>query len=220
MGAELSEIILLSLRVSGIALVISSIIGIPLGAFLGLKRFTGRRFFIALLYTGMGFPPVVIGLFVYMLLSRSGPLGSLDLSFIPALFTPGAMIVAQSIIAFPLVAGFTMAAVMGVDPQLRQQVTALGATPRQTAWTTLMEARTGVIVAIVAGFGGIISEVGAVMMVGGNIEGSTRVMTTAIVLETRKGNFELAMALGLILLGITFVVNLLMMRLQGKSLDE
>jgi tungstate transport system permease protein len=218
--ADLQEIILLSLRVSGIALVISSIIGIPLGAFLGLNRFTGRKFLIALLYTGMGFPPVVIGLFVYMLLSRSGPLGLLHWSIIPSLFTPGAMILAQSIIAFPLVAGFTMAAVMGVDPQLRQQVTALGATPRQTAWATLLEARTGVIVAIVAGFGGIISEVGAVMMVGGNIEGSTRVMTTAIVLETRKGNFELAMALGLILLGITFLVNLLMLRLQGKNLDE
>jgi tungstate transport system permease protein len=168
----------------------------------------------------MGFPPVVIGLFVYMLLSRSGPLGSLHLSLIPALFTPGAMIMAQSIIAFPLVAGFTMAAVMGVDPQLRQQVTALGATPRQTAWTTLMEARTGVIVAIVAGFGGIISEVGAVMMVGGNIEGSTRVLTTAIVLETRKGNFELAMVLGIVLLGVSFIVNLIMLRLQGKSFDE
>jgi len=218
--ADLQEIILLSLRVSGIALVISSIIGIPLGAFLGLKRFIGRRFFIALLYTGMGFPPVVIGLFVYMLLSRSGPLGSMNLSFIPALFTPGAMILAQSIIAFPLVAGFTMAAVMGVDPQLRQQVMALGATPRQTAWATLVEARTGVIVAIVAGFGGIISEVGAVMMVGGNIEGSTRVLTTAIVLETRKGDFSLAMALGFVLLGITFIVNLIMLRLQGKSFDE
>ena len=220
MVTDLQEIILLSLRVSGIALVISSIIGIPLGVFLGLKRFVGRKFVIALLYTGMGFPPVVIGLFVYMLLSRSGPLGSLHLSFIPALFTPGAMILAQSIIAFPLVAGFTMAAVMGVDPQLRQQVTALGATPRQTAWTTLMEARTGVIVAIVAGFGGIISEVGAVMMVGGNIEGSTRVLTTAIVLETRKGNFELAMALGFVLLGVSFIVNLIMLRLQGKSFDE
>jgi tungstate transport system permease protein len=218
--ADLQEIILLSLRVSGIALVISSIIGIPLGVFLGLKRFVGRKFVIALLYTGMGFPPVVIGLFVYMLLSRSGPLGSLHLSLIPALFTPGAMIMAQSIIAFPLVAGFTMAAVMGVDPQLRQQVTALGATPRQTAWTTLMEARTGVIVAIVAGFGGIISEVGAVMMVGGNIEGSTRVLTTAIVLETRKGNFELAMVLGIVLLGVSFIVNLIMLRLQGKSFDE
>ena len=220
MVTDLQEIILLSLRVSGIALVISSVIGIPLGVFLGLKRFVGRKFVIALLYTGMGFPPVVIGLFVYLLLSRSGPLGSLHLAFIPALFTPGAMILAQSIIAFPLVAGFTMAAVMGVDPQLRQQVMALGATPRQTAWTTLMEARTGVIVAIVAGFGGIISEVGAVMMVGGNIEGSTRVLTTAIVLETRKGNFELAMALGFVLLGVSFIVNLIMLRLQGKTFDE
>ncbi len=220
MGSALLEIISLSLRVSGIALVISSVIGIPLGVFLGLKRFVGRRLVIALMYTGMGFPPVVVGLFVYLLLSRSGPLGSLNSPFIPALFTPGAMILAQTIISFPLVAGFTMAAVMGVDPQLRQQVTALGATPRQAAWTILMEARVGVVVAIIAGFGGIISEVGAVMMVGGNIEGSTRVLTTAIVLETRKGNFDLAIALGLILLGISFVVNLLMMRLQGKSVGD
>lgn len=220
MGSALLEIISLSLRVSGIALVISSVIGIPLGVFLGLKRFVGRRLVIALMYTGMGFPPVVVGLFVYLLLSRSGPLGSLNSPFIPALFTPGAMILAQTIISFPLVAGFTMAAVMGVDPQLRQQVTALGATPRQAAWTILMEARVGVVVAIIAGFGGIISEVGAVMMVGGNIEGSTRVLTTAIVLETRKGNFDLAIALGLILLGISFVINLLMMRLQGKSVGD
>lgn len=220
MGSALLEIISLSLRVSGIALVISSVIGIPLGVFLGLKRFVGRRLVIALMYTGMGFPPVVVGLFVYLLLSRSGPLGSLNSPFIPALFTPSAMILAQTIISFPLVAGFTMAAVMGVDPQLRQQVTALGATPRQAAWTILMEARVGVVVAIIAGFGGIISEVGAVMMVGGNIEGSTRVLTTAIVLETRKGNFDLAIALGLILLGISFVINLLMMRLQGKSVGD
>ncbi len=220
MAADLQEIILLSLQVSGIALVISSIIGIPLGAFLGLKRFWGRKLMVVLMYTGMGFPPVVIGLFVYLVLSRSGPLGSLHWPIIPVLFTPGAMIMAQTIIAFPLVAGFTMVAVMGVDPQLRQQVTALGATPRQTAWTTLMEARTGVIVAVIAGFGGIISEVGAVMMVGGNIEGSTRVLTTAIVLETRKGNFELAMALGVVLLGLSFLVNLVMLRLQGKTFDE
>lgn len=220
MAADLQEIILLSLQVSGIALVISSIIGIPLGAFLGLKRFWGRKLMVVLMYTGMGFPPVVIDLFVYLLLSRSGPLGSLHWPIIPVLFTPGAMIMAQTIIAFPLVAGFTMVAVMGVDPQLRQQVTALGATPRQTAWTTLMEARTGVIVAVIAGFGGIISEVGAVMMVGGNIEGSTRVLTTAIVLETRKGNFELAMALGVVLLGLSFLVNLVMLRLQGKTFDE
>lgn len=220
MGSELTDIILLSLQVSGIALAISVLIGIPLGAFLGLTRFPGRRFVIALLYTGMGFPPVVIGLFVYLMLSRSGPLGGLQASFIPALFTPGAMIIAQTIIAFPLVAGFTMAAVMGVDPHLRQQVLSLGATQRQAALAVLTEARVGVIVAIIAGFGGIISEVGAVMMVGGNIDGRTRVLTTAIVLETRKGNFELAIALGLVLLGITFVANAAMLRLQGKSFDE
>ena len=220
MSADLNEIILLSMQVSGVALVISTVIGIPLGVFLGLKRFFGRRLLIALMYTGMGFPPVVIGLFVYLLISRTGPLGSLHSSLVPALFTPGAMILAQSIIAFPLVAGFTMAAVMGVDPHLRQQVMALGATDQQAAWTVLMEAKVGVIVAIIAGFGGIISEVGAVMLVGGNIDGRTRVLTTAIVLETRKGNFELAIILGLILLGITFIINVAMLRLQGKSFDE
>jgi tungstate transport system permease protein len=220
MTAELNEIILLSLQVSGIALLFSTLIGIPLGAFMGLTRFIGRRLVIALLYTGMGFPPVVIGLFVYVLLSRSGPLGSLNWSWLPALFTPSAMILAQTIIAFPLVAGFTMAAVLGVDPQLRQQVLALGATRRQAAWTILQEARVGVIVSIIAGFGSIISEVGAVMLVGGNIEGRTRVLTTAIVLETRKGNFDLALALGAVLLGIAFITNLVMLRLQGKSFDE
>jgi tungstate transport system permease protein len=162
----------------------------------------------------------VIGLFVYLLLSRSGPLGSLNWSWLPSLFTPGAMILAQTIISFPLVAGFTMAAVMGVDPQLRQQVLALGATTRQAAVTVLQEARIGVIVSIIAGFGSIISEVGAVMLVGGNIEGSTRVLTTAIVLETRKGNFALALALGAILLWIAFITNLAMMRLQGRTFDE
>jgi tungstate transport system permease protein len=130
------------------------------------------------------------------------------------------MIVAQTIIAFPMVAGFTMAAVMGVDPQLRQQMIALGATQRQAALTVLAEARLGVIVAIIAGFGSIISEVGAVMLVGGNIEGRTRVLTTAIVLETRKGNYDLALTLGAILLGLAFIANLAMMRLQGRSFDE
>lgn len=220
MIADLNEIILLSMQVSGVALLISTVVGIPLGAFLGLKRFFGRRLLIALMYTGMGFPPVVIGLFVYLLLSRSGPLGALNSALIPGLFTPGAMILAQSIIAFPLVAGFTMAAVMGVDPHLRQQMVALGATEQQAAWTVLMEAKVGVIVAIIAGFGGIISEVGAVMLVGGNIDGRTRVLTTAIVLETRKGNFELAIILGVILLSITFLINVAMLRLQGKSFDE
>lgn len=220
MSSDFIEIVLLSLRVSGQALLFSSVIGVPLGAWVGLKRFRGRRLIAAMLYTGMGFPPVVIGLFVYLLLSRNGVLGSINLPFLPRLFTPAAMVVAQTVIALPLVAGFTMAAVMGVDPQLRQQLISLGATPRQAALTVLMEARLGVIVAIAAGFGGIISEVGAVMLVGGNIEGRTRVLTTAIVLETRKGNFELALALGGVLLLLTFLANLVMLRLQGRAFDE
>jgi tungstate transport system permease protein len=173
----------------------------------------------ALLYTGMGFPPVVIGLFVYLLLSRSGFLSSLNLSWMPQLFTPGAMIVAQTIIAFPMVAGFTMAAVIGVNPALRLQALSLGATSRQAAWTVLREARVGVVAAIIAGFGSIISEVGAVMLVGGNIAGRTRVLTTAIVLETRQGNFGLALALGGVLLSLSFFANLLMLRLQGRIHD-
>lgn len=218
--AALLEIVLLSLRVSGIALLFSTLIGVPAGAALGLGRFIGRKLVLALMYTGMGFPPVVIGLVVYLLLSRAGPLGQLNSSLVPDLFTPGAMIVAQTIIALPLVAGFTMAAVMGVDAGLRQQVRALGATNWQTTLTVLVEARIGVVVSIIAGFGGIISEVGAVMLVGGNIEGRTRVLTTAIVLETRQGNFELALALGAVLLTITFIINVVMLRLQGKMLDE
>jgi tungstate transport system permease protein len=216
----LMEIVLLSLRVSGTALLFSTLIGIPLGAAMGLKRFPGRRFIIALLYTGMGFPPVVVGLFVYLMLSRSGPLGQMNVAVVPDLFTPGAMAAAQTIISFPLVSGFTMAAVMGVDPGLRQQVRSLGATEWQTTLAILVEARIGVIVSIIAGFGSIISEVGAVMMVGGNIEGSTRMLTTAIVLETRKGNFDLAMAIGVVLLAISFLANVAMLRLQGRTFDE
>jgi len=218
--SQLMEIVLLSLRVSGIALALSTIIGIPLGALLGLARFRGRRLSVALVYTGMAFPPVVIGLFVYLMLSRSGVLGGLNIAWMPRLFTPEAMIVAQVIIAFPLVAGFTMAAVQGVDPALRLQVQSLGASRWQTTWAILDEARVGVIAAVVAGFGGIISEVGAVMLVGGNIEGQTRVLTTAIVLETNKGNFGLAMALGVILLSMAFTTNFIILRLQGRSFDE
>jgi tungstate transport system permease protein len=220
MSSAVLEILLLSLRVSGTALLISTLVGIPLGAFLGLSRFPGRRFVVALVYTGMGFPPVVIGLLVYLLLSRSGPIGGLEWSLVPKLFTPGAMVIAQSIIAFPLVAGFTMAAVMGVDPQLRQQMQALGATRRQIVGVVLAEARLGVLVSIVAGFGSIISEVGAVILVGGNIEHRTRVLTTAIVLETRKGNFGLALALGGVLLSLAFIANLAMLRFQGRTLSE
>jgi tungstate transport system permease protein len=220
MIAQFTEIVLLSLRVSGIALLFSTLIGVPVGAIIGLNKFVGRRLVAAILYTGMGFPPVVIGLFVYILLSRSGPLGEQTWAIIPDLFTPGAMVLAQTIISFPLVAGFTMAAVMGVDPALRTQMLSLGATKRQAAVTVLAEARLGVIVAIAAGFGSIISEVGAVMLVGGNIEGRTRVLTTAIVLETRKGNFDLALLLGAVLLLLAFLANLIMLRLQGTVFDE
>ena len=145
----------------------------------------------AVLYTGMGLPPVVVGLFVYLLLSRSGPLGPLGW-----LFTPNAMIVAQTIIALPLTMGLTMTSVESVSPELKRQIVALGATRSQAAWTILREARIGVTAAIVAAFGGIISEVGAVMLVGGNIAGQTRVLTTSIVLDTRQGDFSLALALG------------------------
>jgi tungstate transport system permease protein len=218
--SALRDIVLLSLSVSGTALFFSTVIGIPLGALMGLSRFFGRRLVIALLYTGMGFPPVVVGLFVYLVLSRNGILGQFGSPLIPRLFTPAAMVVAQCVISFPLVAGFTMAAVMSVDPQLRQQLGALGATPRQIALAVLAEARVGVIVSVIAGFGSIISEVGAVMMVGGNIEGRTRVLTTAIVLETSKGNFDLALALGAILLVMSFLTNWMVLRLQGRTLDE
>jgi tungstate transport system permease protein len=220
-GADpaLLQIVLLSLRISATAVLISSMVGVPLGAWLGFRRFVGRRLVIAFLYTGMGFPPVVVGLVVYLLLSRSGALGHLGWPWLPRLFTVEAMIVAQTIIATPLIAGFTMAAVMGVDPNLRQQLASLGATPWQATWTVLREARLGVVVSVVAGFGSVISEVGAVMLVGGNIEGSTRVLTTAIVLETRKGSFDLALAMGIVLLSLSFAVNVLVLQLQGGVYD-
>jgi tungstate transport system permease protein len=210
--AELFEIIALSLRVSGFALIISVIIGVPLGTLLGLVRVPGRGAITVGLYTGMGLPPVVVGLFVYLMLSRSGPFGPLGW-----LFTPKAMIVAQTIIALPLVAGLTLTAVQAVDPALRVQVRSLGATALQEAWAVIIEARIGVVAAIVAAFGGIISEVGAVMLVGGNIAGKTRVLTTAIVLNTRQGEFALAIALGVILLSLAFIANIALLKLQGRT---
>jgi tungstate transport system permease protein len=210
--AELSEIILLSLRVSGLALLISTAIGVPIGVALGLTRTRLHGLITAILYTGMGLPPVVVGLFVYLMLSRSGPFG-----FLGWLFTPRAMVTAQTIIALPLVTGLTMTAVRSVDPALRLQVRSLGATSIQEAWAVLVEARIGVVAAIVAAFGGIISEVGAVMLVGGNIAGKTRVLTTAIVLNTRQGEFALALALGIILLTLAFLANVALLRLQGRT---
>jgi tungstate transport system permease protein len=211
--AALWQIIALSLWVSGVALVLSAAFGVPLGAWLGLRRFPGRRLLTTLVYTGMGLPPVVVGLIVYLLLSRSGPLGTLGW-----LFTPRAMVVAQTVISLPLVVGLTMSAVEGVGAELRLQLRALGATHGQIARAVLWQARGGMVVALVAGFGSIISEVGAVMLVGGNIEGATRVLTTAIVLETRKGAFDQALALAFVLLGLTFALNAVALRLQGRLL--
>lgn len=203
-----------SLHVTASALALSALIGIPSGTGIALARFRGKRLVTALIYTGMGLPPVVVGLVVYLVLSRSGPLGNLGW-----LFTTRAMVVAQTIIATPLVMGVTMSSVLGVDPTLRPQVRALGATRWQATRTVLIEARYGVIVGLVAGFGSIISEVGAVMLVGGNIENRTRVLTTAIVLETRQGHFAFALALGIILLAISFLANLIMVLGQGKVVE-
>lgn len=211
-GHPLWEILGLTLRVTGMALAVATVLGIPCGAVLGLTRFPGRRLLVALVYTGMGFPPVVVGLAVYLALSRSGPLGHLEW-----LFTPAAMVMAQSIIAFPLVAGLTMASLESLDLNLRLQIRSLGANRVQEVGTLLAEARLGVIASIIAGFGGIISEIGAAMLVGGNIEGQTRVLSTAIVLETRKGDFSLALALGGLLLALAFAVNVALMRLQGRT---
>lgn len=211
----LLEILGLTLRVTGAALLFAIIIGIPIGVGLGLsRRIPAAGCLVPLIYTGMGLPPVVVGLFVYLFLSNRGPLGGLQW-----LFTPTAMIVAQIIIALPLVIGLTLTAVQSIDPMLYLQLRSLGATKRQIALTILTEARLGMVAAVVAAFGSIISEVGAVMLVGGNIARETRVMTTAIVLETRKGNFDLALALGIILLTLAFLANfsLYWLQVRGKN---
>jgi tungstate transport system permease protein len=208
---DLIQIIATTFKVSGLALGISTLLGLPLGAIVGLTEFPGRRVVTILLYTGMGFPPVVIGLAVYMALSRTGPVGELEW-----LFTPIAMIIAQTIIAFPLVAGLSLTAVENVDLELRLRARSLGADKLQEVVAIVHEARGGIIAAIVAGFGGIISEVGAAMLVGGNIEGRTRVLSTAIVLETRQGAFGFALALGGILLSLSFIINMVFVLLQGS----
>ncbi|HEX6306953.1 MAG TPA: ABC transporter permease [Longimicrobiales bacterium] len=203
------DVVALSLRVSGVAVLLGVALGLPVGVAVGLTRFRGRDVAVALIHTGFALPPVVVGLFVYMLLSRAGPAGHLEL-----LFTPAAMIVAQAVLASPYVAGITLAAVQAVPSDVRLQASALGASRMRALWMHLREARLGIGAAVVAGFGAVISEVGAVMMVGGNIAGETRVMTTAIVLETRRGNFATALAMGLILLVLAFAVNLLLTRAQ------
>lgn len=201
-----------SLQISGFATLISLLIGMPLGIALALARFPGRGATVALINTGMGLPPVVVGLFISIFLWRSGPLGFLEL-----IYTPAAMIVAQVIIAFPIVAGLTMASFQALDPNLALQLLGIGASKSQLLWLLCKEAKLPLLAAVMAGFGGVISEVGASMMVGGNIRGKTRVLTTATVLETGKGNFEIAMALGLILLALTFAINFLLTRIQQRE---
>jgi tungstate transport system permease protein len=200
---ELLRIILLSLQVSGSALVIATVLGLPLGAALAWRRVPLRGLVISLINTGMGLPPVVAGLFLYLFLSRSGPLGSLGL-----LYTPTAMVVVQAILACPIVASLSHAAIVRVDPVIRQAAITLGATPLQEVVTVIREARYGIMAGVMAGLGRVMAEVGAVIIVGGNIAGYTRVMTTTIALETDKGDFELAIALGIILLLIALGINL------------
>jgi tungstate transport system permease protein len=199
---EVLGITWLSLRLSATATLVSLVVGIPLGTVLALVRFPGRRLAIALVNTGMGLPPVVVGLFISILLWRSGPLGFLEL-----LYTPFAIVLAQFVIAAPLVIGLTLAAVQQIPERFRLQMLALGASRGQLLWVLVREARLPLLAALMAGFGAVISEVGASLMVGGNIRGQTRVLTTATVLETGKGNFDVAIALSVILLGLTFLVN-------------
>jgi tungstate transport system permease protein len=209
---EVRMITLLSLQISITATFLSLFIGIPLGVMLAMYDFPLRRFVVALVNTGMGLPPVVAGLVISLSLWRSGPFGFLEI-----LYTPSAMIIAQVLIAAPIVVGLSMASLQQINPKLPWQVLSLGASKMQMFWKLILEAKLPLLAAIMAGFGGVISEVGAVMMVGGNIKGQTRVLTTAIVTETRMGHFEIAIALSIILLTITFLVNLFLTIIQQRG---
>ncbi len=209
--AEVVAILLLSLQVSGAATLISLVLGIPAGAALALLRFPGRTLVVSAVNAGMGLPPVVVGLFVTLLLWRSGPLGAWEI-----LYTPAAIVLAQAVIAAPIVMGITLAAVQNVPEKFRLQLRALGASRTQMVGVVLREARLPMLAAVMAGFGGIISEIGASMMVGGNIKGQTRTLTTAMVLETGKGNFEVAIALSLLLLVLVFGVNWALTAIQQR----
>ncbi len=210
--SEIISITLRTLAISTLATITALLIGVPLGAVLALKQFPGRRPIVALVNTGMGMPPVVVGLIVAVMLWRSGPLGTLDL-----IFTPTAMVIAQFLIAVPLIIGFSMASIQGINPRLLDQLLALGAGRLQFLWLIIREARLGLLAALMAGFGAGISEVGASMMVGGNIAGETRVLTTATALETSRGNFEIAIALGVMLLVMAYLVNLVFTGVQQRS---
>jgi tungstate transport system permease protein len=209
---EVMGITLLSIKVSGTATLISLIIGILVGASVALTRFPGRRIAVSLINTGMALPPVVVGLFVTIFLWRNGPLG-----FLGVLYTPLAMIIAQTVIATPIVTGITLAAVQQLPAKLRLQILALGATRLQMLWILVKEAKLSLLAAVMAGFGGVISEVGASIMVGGNIKGYSRVLTTATVMETGRGNFDVAIALSIILLLLAYLINLVLTQVQQRE---
>jgi len=209
---EVLGITFLSIKVSGSATLISLIIGISVGASVALTRFPGRRIVVSLINTGMALPPVVVGLFVTISLWRNGPLG-----FLGILYTPLAMIIAQAVIATPIVTGITLAAVQQLPTKLRLQILALGATRFQMLWILIKEAKLSLLAAVMAGFGGVISEVGASIMVGGNIKGYSRVLTTATVMETGRGNFDVAIALSIILLLLAYLINLLLTQIQQRE---
>ncbi|MBI2859077.1 MAG: ABC transporter permease [Chloroflexi bacterium] len=209
---EVIKITLLSLGVSLSATVISLLIGITLGTVIGLTRFSGRRFLVSLINTGMGSPPVVVGLIISVMLWRHGPLGMFQL-----MYTPYAIVIAQCVISLPIITGFTVASIQQIDPKLPLQLVALGASHRQLLWLLVRDTRLPLLAAVMAGFGSIISEVGAAMMVGGNITGQTRVLTTAIVMEVGKGDFGLAIALGIILMALVYAVNLVLTIAQQRE---
>jgi tungstate transport system permease protein len=210
--AEVFAILLLSLQVSGSATLVSLALGVPAGAALALLRFPGRTAVVSAVNAGMGLPPVVVGLFVTLVLWRSGPLGAWEI-----LYTPAAIVIAQAAIAAPIVMGITLAAVQNVPEKFRLQLIALGASRTQMVRVVLREARLPMLAAVMAGFGGIISEIGASMMVGGNIKGQTRTLTTAMALETGKGNFDVAIALSLLLLVLVFGVNWALTTIQQRG---
>jgi tungstate transport system permease protein len=209
---EVLGIALLSIKISGTATLISLIIGISVGAGVALTRFPGRRIVVSLINTGMALPPVVVGLFVTIFLWRNGPLG-----FLGILYTPLAMIIAQAVIATPIVMGITLASVQQLPAKLRLQILALGATRIQMVWILVKEAKLPLLAAVMAGFGGVISEVGASIMVGGNIKGYSRVLTTATVMETGRGNFDVAIALSIILLLLAYLINLVLTQVQQRE---
>lgn len=209
---EVVGITLLSIQVSATATLISLLFGITLGTAVALNSFPGKKILVSIVNTGMGLPPVVVGLFVSILLWRSGPLGPLGL-----LYTPTAIVIAQSVIATPIVTGITIGAMQSLAPALRTQILALGATRPQMVWILVKEARLPLMAAVMAGFGGVVSEVGASLMVGGNIKGHTRVLTTATVMETGRGEFEIAIALSLILLLASFGINYVLTLIQQRE---